>query len=455
MNVTSSLISHPKASSNEKVAANNFSGITISTEKAAANLLRVKDTLLDHDRLAEICIGETKKVTNSLNSDLKMKLFNVADGNNGLVVGVFDITGPNAGRGVAYLEVTGAITKTASKYTLILSAKVAQEIDQFRLSLYGRKRFEAKWNDVVVLFEEVTVKPPPKLRPNASFIFHNASSKDAEQITSQGQLTISSRDDPRSGPGSPVFPDIYLPYDGRTAVQLPRGLPDAMITITPDIRGFSNKRSEKFLLLNGEVNPTELKIIVSATDLSGSEWRVVLTWGQTPRDLDLYCVTNFKPSEIYFCNKNEGGRSNKKKGMIELDIDETSGFGPETITFTPLPDKKYRFFVRNYSNERALSESCANIVIHKGDGETLSFDIPTDIVVDDAGNHARYWNVFELLDGEIRIANKVVAADLRKCKLGGKPRDSFSDADRKVRFFICFTAHIMYVQCMFLIIRTL
>ena len=89
-------------------------------------------------------------------------------------------------------------------------------------------------------------------------------------------------------------------------------------------------------------------------------------------------------------------------------MDVQGGFGPETITFTPFSDKKYRFYVHNYSGEKALSESCANIVVYKGDGETISFDVPTDIVVDSAGKHASYWNVFELLDGEIRTANEVV-----------------------------------------------
>ena len=138
-----------------------------------------------------------------------------------------------------------------------------------------------------------------------------------------------------------------------------------------------------------------------------------MTWAQAPRDLDLYCVTNFKPSTIYFGSKNAGGRSNLSKGKIELDVDVRQGFGPETITFTPFADKKYRFYVHNYSDETALSESCANIVVHKGGGETISLDIPTDIVVDSAGKHARYWNVFELWGGEIRIANEVVPADLR------------------------------------------
>ena len=56
-------------------------------------------------------------------------------------------------------------------------------------------------------------------------------------------------------------------------------------------------------------------------------------------------------------------------------MDVQGAFGPETITFAP-------FYVHNFSGEKALSESsCANIVVHKGDGETISLDIATDIVV--------------------------------------------------------------------------
>ena len=81
-----------------------------------------------------------------------------------------------------------------------------------------------------------------------------------------------------------------------------------------------------------------------------------------------------------------------------MDCDVRTGEGPETITFTPFADKKYRFFVHNYSNESPLSNSGANIIVHKGDGDTMRFDIPTDIVMD-GGEHARYWNVFDVVDG--------------------------------------------------------
>ena len=393
------------AGSNEKVAS-TIVGITTSTEKVAANLIRAQGALVAHSKLSEICVGETKKVTNSWTPDLKTKLFNMAEDDKGLIVGVYDIVGTNAGKGVDGLEISGAINKTRFDFTLVFQAKAAKESDQFKLALYGRKRLEAKWNNITVLFEEVVVKPPTRLRPNASFVFHNA--KNALKIVARGTVTISSREDHRSLPGSPVFPDIHLSYDGSSAVHLPGGLPDGMITVTPNIPGFGKKQSEKFLLYQGEVNPLQLQMNLSATDLTGLEWRVVLTWAQTPIDLDLYCATNFDPLKVYYAFQNKNGRNNANKGNIELDIDQRLGLGPETITFTPFANRKYRFYVHNFSGEKALSESCAKVVVHKGDGESLSFEVPTDVVVDSGNNHAKYWHVFDLINGEIQVANEVL-----------------------------------------------
>ena len=75
-------------------------------------------------------------------------------------------------------------------------------------------------------------------------------------------------------------------------------------------------------------------------------------------------------------------------GKIELECDVRNGKWPKTITFTPFADKKYRFFVLNDSNGKPLSESGAYIIVYKADGDTVRFDIPTDIVMD-KGEHAR------------------------------------------------------------------
>lgn len=58
-----------------------------------------------------------------------------------------------------------------------------------------------------------------------------------------------------------------------------------------------------------------------------NQFRIVLTWGSTPKDLDMRLLT---PSAV-------GGKrvvtyNSKKVGDAEYEVDETKGFGPETIT---------------------------------------------------------------------------------------------------------------------------
>ena len=145
-------------------------------------------------------------------------------------------------------------------------------------------------------------------------------------------------------------------------------------------------------------------------------WRVVLSWGEHPKDLDLYCITNFQPRKVYFGMKNEGGQHDPTRGSIELDIDVRGrGFGPETITFTPNPAKKYRFIVHNFTGNaiKSLVNSGGKIVVNKSRGPPVQFEVPTDIVLGDDGEIARFWHVFDLIKGVLVPVNKVTKVDLR------------------------------------------
>lgn len=62
---------------------------------------------------------------------------------------------------------------------------------------------------------------------------------------------------------------------------------------------------------------------VRSNALATGNVRVVLWWLQNPRDLDLHCCDS-KGNQVCFMNK--------KAGTMQLDVDVTSGLGPETIT---------------------------------------------------------------------------------------------------------------------------
>lgn len=117
-------------------------------------------------------------------------------------------------------------------------------------------------------------------------------------------------------------------------------------------------------------------------------YKIVLTWGARPSDLDSHFngVVAGSRDHVYYSRKNGTG--------AELDTDDTSSYGPETITIpnVQMYEGKIYYSVHDYSNRgssasTALSSSTATVKVFKG-GELLeTFYVPTGI----AGT---VWNVF-------------------------------------------------------------
>jgi len=102
-------------------------------------------------------------------------------------------------------------------------------------------------------------------------------------------------------------------------------------------------------------------------------FRVVLNWGPTPQDLDLHAV--YEDSHVYFMHK-QGADS-------FLDVDDTTAFGPETITVSKRhPGAKYVFAIHNYSangkyGTDTLSSSKAKVFVYVGESLIKSYYVPT------------------------------------------------------------------------------
>ena len=391
------------------IVAASGTGSTESSGSVAMSLVGGIRFAIEVRELKELCVGDTNRLTNQMDAALKDRMYGIKS-NDPLTVAVTD----SAGNGVAGLAVSGAIIKARNEYTMIFRTNVTPEEYQYNMLLYGRKKVEVHCKGIQILSAQgVLIKPAPKLRPPALFAFYNAA--DNTRVPAGGTVLISSRDDPRFTLARPLFTAISIPYTGAD-ISLPRNLPDCVITVAPDISGYNNEYSEKFILFGNETIPGEVKrIMLSKNNLVEGEWRVVLSWGKHPKDLDLYCITNFQPRKVYFGMKNEGGQHDPTMGSIELDIDVRQGFGPETITFTPNPAKKYRFIVHNYTGNaiKSLANSGGKIVVNKSRGPPVQFEVPTDIVLGDDGEIARFWHVFDLIEGVLLSVNKVTKVDLR------------------------------------------
>jgi len=116
--------------------------------------------------------------------------------------------------------------------------------------------------------------------------------------------------------------------------------------------------------------------------------RIVLNWGAEPLDLDSHTV--YPNNHVYF--------SNMTGTDAQLDVDDTTSFGPETITISRKHDgERYVYAVHNYSDGKnpestALSKSNAKVFVYVGQTLVRTYYVPTDKV----GN---LWAVFAVTEG--------------------------------------------------------
>lgn len=134
--------------------------------------------------------------------------------------------------------------------------------------------------------------------------------------------------------------------------------------------------------------------------LTGDEIRIVLTWGAVPADLDSHLFTPYNEADsttgyhIWFRNLFDASGNN-------LDVDDITGYGPETVTISALSDGLYKYYVADYTNcsvgmttSTDMSFSSVKVSVYTQDGLSATFYVP--------GNQSGViWEVFE-------IRNKVI-----------------------------------------------
>lgn len=131
------------------------------------------------------------------------------------------------------------------------------------------------------------------------------------------------------------------------------------------------------------------------TNLDGM--RIVLNWGATPADLDSHI--SYPNNHIYF--------SNMEGTDALLDVDDTTSYGPETITIQRKHDgEKYVYAVHDYSNgdktnSSMLSNSGAKVFVYVGQTLIRTYYVPTNKV----GN---LWTIFAVTEsGEFQDFNTI------------------------------------------------
>ncbi|MDR2904989.1 MAG: tetratricopeptide repeat protein [Helicobacteraceae bacterium] len=122
--------------------------------------------------------------------------------------------------------------------------------------------------------------------------------------------------------------------------------------------------------------------------------RAVLTWGETPKDLDAHL----------FFGANHIAAASKSANGAKLDVDDKDGFGPETITIAKkVAGDRYVYAVQNFTDENsdaslALARSGAKVFLYVGQTLVKIYSVPN--------KEGTIWEVFTIGEhGEIEDLN--------------------------------------------------
>lgn len=150
------------------------------------------------------------------------------------------------------------------------------------------------------------------------------------------------------------------------------------------------------------------KNIVLSPEVAEGEIRIVLTWGSSPTDLDSYAIG--RSSEGRNFNINFTGKTVANIG--NLDVDDTSGYGPETITITDT-GASFTYSVVDFRQEGTMGDSGATVKVYlPGENSATEFKVP-------AGS-GLLWNVFRYENGEIEKINQLTSNVGSGFYLGGR-----------------------------------
>lgn len=144
------------------------------------------------------------------------------------------------------------------------------------------------------------------------------------------------------------------------------------------------------VIIGGQTQQVEEVI---SPQLGTSAFRIVLTWGEKPMDLDAHLTGPDNQGgrfHVYYGNRG----STYLAPYAYLDRDDMSQFGPETVTIGRLQSGDvYRYSVHDYSNgsstsSQVLAQSNARVEVYNYQGLINTFTVPNQ--------QGTLWTVFEI-----------------------------------------------------------
>lgn len=197
--------------------------------------------------------------------------------------------------------------------------------------------------------------------------------------------------------------EVLLQKNGERTV-LGRTDVDGNVTLSPEFADNSDAmiiiKKEGYSTLVAKCPCQGLTYAISPTMKNLDGMRIVLTWGEYPKDLD---------SHLWYKNAHVFWR-NQTANKANLDVDDRDSYGPETITIEEKQfGTEYIYAVHDYTNRgevssSKLSRSSAKVFVYVGNSLIKTYYIPE-------GKKGNLWTVFKVTkEGQIEDINSITSS---------------------------------------------
>lgn len=175
--------------------------------------------------------------------------------------------------------------------------------------------------------------------------------------------------------------------------------PPGTYSVSVSATGFITDVTEDVGIVSG--GDTDLQQIVLSRLQGEGETQMVLTWGETPSDLDSHLTgPDGQGSTFHVYHGFRGSLTSTPFAF--LDVDDTSGFGPETMTIAQQFEGTYCYYIYNFSGSPDISTSGASVDVMQNNAVVETFSVPTD-------QTGAYWTVFSMSGSTITPINSLGA----------------------------------------------
>lgn len=304
------------------------------------------------------------------------------------------------GAGITYSNANGnfSLSLSAGKYKIVVAAPGYKSVtlNDVRVDAFGHNYLENS-----VLLEELQTPPDQQV------FYAGGEIKSATTGNPLSDVTIKFRKNhgTQSGP--------YVQNENGTDLTLQTSSDGRYYTSALDYGYYTLEASKEgyvtgyknILVSNSDTISMGQDVVLSPIgSIGSSQYRVVLTWDENPRDLDSHVegkLENGSSFHVYY------GHKSQYDGEIEvcnLDVDDTTSYGPETITLNTTPDAPYYYYIKRYAGSGTVGTSGAQINVYQGENLVATFNVPTD------QGDGDYWNVFAIVNGELIAKNTITSS---------------------------------------------